>query len=399
MSSESSPKTKPHLNVGTLGHVDHGKTTLTAAITLVLSKGGLAQVAPYGKIDKAGEQKAAGVPLNSAHVTFETAARRYDHVDCPGHADYVKNMIAGASQMDGAILVVSAADGPMPQTREHIQLAREVGIQHIIVFLNKTDMVDGAELVDLVEKEVRDVLSSFGYSGGEVPVVRGSALKALQCGCGSRSCEKCAPIYALVEACDASIPVPERPVDRPFLMAIEEAHESAGRGTVVTGVIERGRVRPGQDLEVVGMGATQKTVVEAVEAFHRALDEGQAGDRVALVLRGIAKEDLRRGRVLAQPGSAAAHRTFKAEAYTLSKEEGGRHSAFLKGYRPQFLFRTMDLAGSVELPPDRDMVMPGDNVAVQVELQAPIALEKGLRFAILEGGRTVGAGTITEIVE
>jgi len=399
MATELHHRTKPHLNIGTLGHVDHGKTTLTAAITLVLSKAGLAQAAAYGEIDKAPEQRNGGIPMNSAHVEYESDKRHYAHVDCPGHADYVKNMITGASQMDGAILVVSAADGPMPQTREHLLLARQVGVPNIVVFLNKTDMVEGQELVDLVEKEVRAVLSSCGYPGGEIPVVRGSALKALQCGCGSRTCEKCKAIFDLMAACDSYIPDPSRPVDRPFLMAVEESYDAAGRGAVAIGLVERGTVKAGQEVELIGLGATRKARVTSLEISRRTVEEGQAGDRVGLVLEGYTPADLKPGSVLAEPGTVTAHTKFVAEAYTLSKEEGGRQTAFLKGYTPQFHFRTTVLSGTVELPSDRDMVLPGDNVAIQVELQAPVALEKGLRFAILEEGRTVGAGTVTEIVE
>jgi len=397
MPSAVSERTKPHANIGTLGHVDHGKTTLTAAITRVLSAAGLAQFTAYDQIDKAPEEKAGDIGIHTARVEYQTPTRHYAHVDCPGHADYVKHMVTGAAQMDGAILVVSAADGVMPQTREHVQLAKQVGVPHLVVFLSKADQVDGEELITLVEKEVRDLLASEGYA--DSPVVRGAALLALRCGCGSRQCPKCGPILALMDACDAHIPVPERAVDKPFLMPVEEVYEPTSGGVAVAGVVERGRARAGQAVEIVGLGETQRATIAGVEMFQRAMVEAQAGDRVSLFLGGVERGGIRRGQVIALPASAAAHRKFKAEAYTLTKEEGGRQSAFFKGYRPQFLIRTVDVAGSVELPSDREMVLPGDNAAVQVELEAPVALEKGLRFAILEGGRTVGAGTVTEIVE
>jgi elongation factor Tu len=399
MSKEKFQRTKPHVNVGTIGHVDHGKTTLTAAITKVLGSRGLAAFTAYDQIDKAPEEKARGITINTAHVEYETENRHYAHVDCPGHADYVKNMITGAAQMDGAILVVSAADGPMPQTREHILLARQVGVPTIVVFMNKVDMVDDRELLDLVEMEIRDLLTTYDFPGEEVPVVKGSALQALNCGCGGPECPRCRPVYALMEACDRYIPLPQRPVDRPFLMPIEDVFSISGRGTVVTGRIERGRIQVGQEVEVVGLRETQKTTVTGVEMFHKILEEGQAGDNAGLLLRGIKKEDVERGQVVAHPGSIQPHHRFRAEAYILTKEEGGRHTPFFKGYRPQFFFRTTDVTGTVELPPDREMVMPGDNVSVEVDLITPVALEKGLRFAIREGGRTVGAGTITEVVE
>ncbi len=387
------------MNVGTIGHVDHGKTTLTAAVTLVLSKAGMAQFMAYDQIDKAPEEKARGITINTAHVEYQTDNRHYAHVDCPGHADYVKNMITGAAQMDGAILVVSAADGPMPQTREHILLARQVGVPCIVVFMNKCDMVDDKELLDLVEMEIRDLLSAYDFPGTEVPIVRGSALQALQCGCGKKDCPKCHCVFELMEACDRYIPLPQRDVDKPFLMPIEDIFSISGRGTVVTGRIERGRILTGQDVEIVGIRPTQKTVITGVEMFHKILEEGQAGDNAGLLLRGTKKEDVERGQVVAQPGSITPHRRFKAESYILTKEEGGRHTPFFKGYRPQFYFRTTDVTGKVELPPDREMVMPGDNVSMDVELHTPIAMEKGLRFAIREGGRTVGSGVVTKILE
>ena len=399
MSKEKFQRTKPHLNVGTIGHVDHGKTTLTAAITQVLAKRGLAKFTAYDQVDKAPEEKARGITINTAHVEYETELRHYAHVDCPGHADYVKNMITGASQMDGAVLVVSAADGPMPQTREHILLARQVGVPSIVVFMNKVDMVPDAELLDLVEMEIRDLLSAYDFPGADTPVVRGSALQALQCGCGRDECPKCKPILELMKVCDDYFPTPERAVDKPFLMPIEDVFSISGRGTVVTGRIERGEVKVGQEVEVVGLRDTQKTVVTGVEMFHKSLEEGQAGDNAGLLLRGIKKEDVERGQVVSAPGAITPHRRFKAEAYILTKEEGGRHTPFFKGYRPQFYFRTTDVTGSVSLPSDREMVMPGDNVAMEVELVTPIALERGLRFAIREGGRTVGAGAVTEILE
>ncbi|MGA9752144.1 MAG: elongation factor Tu [Acidobacteriota bacterium] len=399
MSKEKFQRTKPHLNVGTIGHVDHGKTTLTAAITQVLAKRGLAKFTAYDQIDKAPEEKARGITINTAHVEYETELRHYAHVDCPGHADYVKNMITGAAQMDGAVLVVSAADGPMPQTREHILLARQVGVPSIVVFMNKVDMVPDAELLDLVEMEIRDLLSAYDFPGADTPVVRGSALQALQCGCGRDECPKCKPILELMKVCDDYFPTPERAVDKPFLMPIEDVFSISGRGTVVTGRIQRGEVKVGQEVEVVGLRDTQKTVVTGVEMFHKILEEGQAGDNAGLLLRGIKKEDVERGQVVSAPGAITPHRRFKAEAYILTKEEGGRHTPFFKGYRPQFYFRTTDVTGSVSLPSDREMVMPGDNVAMEVDLVTPIALERGLRFAIREGGRTVGAGAVTEILE
>ena len=388
-------RTKPHVNVGTIGHVDHGKTTLTAAITQVLAENDPStQVRTFDSIDNAPEEKERGITIATAHVEYETSNRHYAHVDCPGHADYVKNMITGAAQMDGAILVVSAADGPMPQTREHILLARQVGVPYIVVFLNKVDMVDDEELVELVELEVRELLSTYEFPGEDLPVVKGSALQALE---GDEEGKE--QVRELMAAIDSYIPVPERAVDKPFLMPIEDIFSISGRGTVVTGRIDRGIVKVGQEMEIVGIRETMKRVVTGVEMFKKLLDEGQAGDNVGLLLRGTDKDDVERGQVVAQPGSITPHTKFKAEAYILTKEEGGRHTPFFKGYRPQFYFRTTDVTGVVELEAGTEMVMPGDNVSASVELITPIAMEKGLRFAIREGGRTVGAGTITDIVE
>ncbi len=388
-------RTKPHVNVGTIGHVDHGKTTLTAAITQVLSATNPSvEVRTFDSIDNAPEEKERGITIATAHVEYETENRHYAHVDCPGHADYVKNMITGAAQMDGAILVVSAADGPMPQTREHILLARQVGVPHIVVFLNKVDMVDDPELLDLVELEVRELLSKYEFPGDDIPMVRGSALKAME---GDEEHKN--NILALMAAVDESIPVPEREIDKPFLLPIEDIFSISGRGTVVTGRVERGQVKVGEEMEIVGIRETVKRVVTGVEMFKKMLDEGQAGDNVGLLLRGTDKEDVERGQVVAKPGSITPHKKFKAEAYILTKEEGGRHTPFFTGYRPQFFFRTTDVTGNMDLPKGTEMVMPGDNVSVEAELITPIAMEKGLRFAIREGGRTVGAGTITEVVE
>lgn len=391
-------RTKPHCNVGTIGHVDHGKTTLTAAITKVLSFGGRAQFRAYDSIDNAPEEKARGITIATAHVEYETDNRHYAHVDCPGHADYVKNMITGAAQMDGAILVVSAADGPMPQTREHILLARQVGVPYIVVFMNKVDMVDDPELLDLVELEVRELLSKYQFPGDKIPIVRGSALKAME----STSTDAAAPeykcVHELMSAIDSYIPTPERPIDKPFLMPIEDVFSISGRGTVVTGRVERGIVKVGEEVEIVGLGATKKTVATGVEMFRKLLDEGRAGDNLGVLLRGTAKEEVERGQVLAKPGSITPHTKFKAEVYVLTKEEGGRHTPFFKGYRPQFYFRTTDVTGVAQLPDGVEMVMPGDNVTITVELIAPIAMEKELRFAIREGGRTVGAGVVTEVI-
>jgi len=395
MAKQKFERTKPHVNVGTIGHVDHGKTTLTAAITHILAKENSAiEVRTFDSIDNAPEEKARGITIATAHVEYETKNRHYAHVDCPGHADYVKNMITGAAQMDGAILVVSAADGPMPQTREHILLARQVGVPNIVVFLNKVDMVDDPELLDLVELEVRELLSKYEFPGDDIPIVRGSALKALE---GEAEAEK--GILELLAAVDEYIPVPEREIDKPFLMPIEDIFTISGRGTVVTGRVDRGQVKVGEEMEIVGIRETMKRVITGVEMFKKMLDEGQAGDNVGLLLRGTDKDEVERGQVVAAPGSITPHRKFKGEAYILTKEEGGRHTPFFKGYRPQFYFRTTDVTGSVELPSETEMVMPGDNVSVDVELITPIAMEKGLRFAIREGGHTVGAGTISEIVD
>ena len=395
MAKEKFERTKPHVNIGTIGHVDHGKTTLTAAITEVLAENDPStQVRTFDSIDNAPEEKERGITIATAHVEYETQNRHYAHVDCPGHADYVKNMITGAAQMDGAILVVSAADGPMPQTREHILLARQVGVPYIVVFLNKVDMVDDEELVELVELEVRELLSTYEFPGDDLPVVKGSALKALE---GDEEGKE--QVRELMAAIDEYIPVPERAVDKPFLMPIEDIFSISGRGTVVTGRIDRGMVKVGQEMEIVGIRETMKRVVTGVEMFKKLLDEGQAGDNVGLLLRGTDKDDVERGQVVAQPGSITPHTKFKAEAYILTKEEGGRHTPFFKGYRPQFYFRTTDVTGVVELEAGTEMVMPGDNVTASVELITPIAMEKGLRFAIREGGRTVGAGTIADILE
>jgi len=392
-------RTKPHVNIGTIGHVDHGKTTLTAAITRVLATKGWADYTPFEEIDKAPEERERGVTINVAHIEYETAKRHYAHIDCPGHADYIKNMITGAAQMDGAVLVVSAADGPMPQTREHVLLARQVNVPAIVVYMNKVDMVDDEELLDLVELEIRELLSKYEFPGDDIPVVRGSALKALECGCGKEDCEWCKSIWELLNAVDEYIPEPERPVDLPFLMPIEDIFSISGRGTVVTGRVERGRIRPGEEVEIVGLGPTRKTVATSVEMFRKILDEGLAGDNIGVLLRGIGKDEVKRGQVLAQPGSIKPYRKFKAEVYVLTKEEGGRHTPFFTGYRPQFYFRTTDVTGTIVLPEGVEMVMPGDNVNMDVELIYPVALESGLRFAVREGGRTVGAGVVTEVLE
>jgi elongation factor Tu len=396
MSKEKFDRSKPHVNIGTIGHVDHGKTSLTAAITMTLAKQGLAQAKAYDQIDNAPEEKARGITINTTHVEYQTKTRHYAHVDCPGHADYVKNMITGAAQMDGAILVVSAADGPMPQTREHILLARQVGVPAIVVFLNKCDMVDDAELVDLVEMEVRELLSKYKFPGDTIPIVRGSAVKALE---GDQSPIGEPAILKLMEACDTYIPEPKREKDKPFLMPVEDVFSISGRGTVVTGRVERGVIKVGEEIEIIGLRPTTKTVVTGVEMFRKLLDQGEAGDNIGALLRGTKKEEVERGQVLAHPGTVTPHKKFKGEAYILTKEEGGRHTPFFKGYRPQFYFRTTDVTGVVTLPANVEMVMPGDNIAVEVELITPIAMEKGLRFAIREGGRTVGAGVVAEIVE
>ena len=396
MAKSKFERTKPHVNVGTIGHVDHGKTTLTAAMTVVLSKkyGGTAK--NYADIDSAPEEKARGITINTAHVEYETVNRHYAHVDCPGHADYVKNMITGAAQMDGAVLVVSAADGPMPQTREHILLARQVGVPYIVVYMNKADMVDDAELLELVEMEVRELLSKYNFPGDDTPIVVGSALKALE---GDQSEIGEPSIWRLAEALDTYIPEPKRAIDGPFLMPVEDVFSISGRGTVVTGRVERGIVKVGDDIEIVGLKATQKTVCTGVEMFRKLLDQGQAGDNVGVLLRGTKREDVERGQVLAKPGSITPHTKFTAEIYVLSKDEGGRHTPFFQGYRPQFYFRTTDVTGAIELPEGTEMVMPGDNVSVTVTLIAPIAMEEGLRFAIREGGRTVGAGVVAKVIQ
>ena len=397
MAKEKFERTKPHVNVGTIGHVDHGKTTLTAAITEIQNKRGLSDYISFDEIDKAPEEKARGITIATAHVEYQSEARHYAHVDCPGHADYIKNMITGAAQMDGAVLVVSAADGPMPQTREHILLARQVGVPCIVVFLNKTDMVDDEELLELVELEVRELLTEYEFPGDEVPVIRGSALKALEDGEPGTENTQC--IDELLDALDNYIPEPKREVDKPFLMPIEDVFSITGRGTVGTGRVDRGKVLVGDTVEIVGIRDTRKTVVTGVEMFRKILDEGQAGDNVGVLLRGVDKEDLERGMVLAKPGSITPHRKFIGEVYVLTREEGGRHTPFFNGYKPQFYFRTTDVTGDVQLPSGVEMVMPGDNVQMEVELITPIALEKELRFAIREGGRTVGAGVVTEIQE
>ena len=396
MAKEKFERTKPHVNVGTIGHVDHGKTTLTAAITTILSKKFGGEAKGYDQIDSAPEEKARGITINTAHVEYETESRHYAHVDCPGHADYVKNMITGAAQMDGAILVCSAADGPMPQTREHILLARQVGVPYIIVFLNKCDMVDDEELLELVEMEVRELLSKYDFPGDDLPLIKGSALKALE---GDQSDIGEPAIFRLAEALDTYIPEPERAIDGAFLMPVEDVFSISGRGTVVTGRIERGIVKVGEEVEIVGIKPTVKTTCTGVEMFRKLLDQGQAGDNVGVLLRGVKREDVERGQVLAKPGSITPHTKFQSEVYILSKEEGGRHTPFFNGYRPQFYFRTTDVTGSIELPAGTEMVMPGDNVAMTVSLISPIAMEQGLRFAIREGGRTVGAGVVAKVIE
>ena len=397
MGKEKFERNKPHVNVGTIGHIDHGKTTLTAAITKVAGLRGHGQFVSYDEIDKAPEEKERGITINTAHVEYETQNRHYAHVDCPGHADYIKNMITGAAQMDGAILVVAATDGPMPQTREHILLARQVGVPSLVVFLNKCDMVDDEELLELVELEVRELLSSYGFPGDEIPVIRGSALKALDVSSADEDAAK--GIVELLDACDSYIPEPQRDIDKPFLMPIEDVFSLSGRGTVVTGRVERGVVKVGEEVEVVGIRELQKTTCTGVEMFRKLLDQGQAGDNVGVLLRGLKREDVERGQVLAAPKSITPHKKFKAEVYVLSKDEGGRHTPFFTGYRPQFYFRTTDVTGIIALPDGVEMVMPGDNSTFTVELIYPIAMEIGLRFAIREGGRTVGAGVVSEILE
>jgi len=396
MAKEKFVRSKPHVNVGTIGHVDHGKTTLTAALTKVMAETHGGEVSAFDQIDKAPEEKARGITISTAHVEYQSTNRHYAHVDCPGHADYVKNMITGAAQMDGAILVVSAADGPMPQTREHILLARQVGVPYIVVYLNKCDMVDDAELIELVEMEVRELLSKYEFPGDDTPIIKGSALKALEGDTGELGAPS---IVALVDAMDAYIPTPERVIDKPFLMPIEDVFSISGRGTVVTGRIERGIVKVNDEVEIVGIKDTVKTTCTGVEMFRKLLDEGQAGDNVGVLLRGTKREDVERGQVLAKPGSITPHTNFECEVYVLTKEEGGRHTPFFKGYRPQFYFRTTDVTGTIQLPEGVEMVMPGDNIKMTVELIAPIAMEEGLRFAIREGGRTVGAGVVSKILK
>jgi elongation factor Tu len=396
MGKEKFERNKPHVNVGTIGHVDHGKTTLTAAITKYAASKGLAQFMAYDQIDKAPEERERGITIATAHVEYQTATRHYAHVDCPGHADYVKNMITGAAQMDGAILVVSAADGPMPQTREHILLARQVGVPYIVVFLNKVDMVDDKELLELVELEVRELLTTYKFPGGEIPIIKGSALKALE---GDKGDLGEPAIQRLMDAIDSYIPTPKRATDKPFLMPVEDVFSISGRGTVATGRVERGIIKVGEEVEIIGLKPTAKTVVTGVEMFRKLLDEGQAGDNIGALLRGLKREEVERGQVLAKPGSITPHTKFKAEVYVLTKEEGGRHTPFFNGYRPQFYFRTTDVTGSVQLPQGIEMVMPGDNTNMEVTLITPIAMEKELRFAIREGGRTVGAGVVAEVIE
>ena len=400
MAKEKFDRSKPHVNIGTIGHVDHGKTTLTSAITMVLhARNPKITVRSFDSIDNAPEERERGITIATAHVEYESDKRHYAHVDCPGHADYVKNMITGAAQMDGAILVVSAADGPMPQTREHILLARQVGVPRMVVFLNKVDMVDDPDLLELVELEVRELLKKYQFPGDEIPIVRGSALLAGQCGDGKEGCTKCKPILDLIKAVDEYVPIPERALDKPFLMPVEDIFSISGRGTVVTGRIEQGKVKVGEEMEIVGIRETQKKVVTGVEMFKKLLDEGLAGDNVGLLLRGVERTDVERGQVVAKPGSITPHTKFKAEVYVLKKEEGGRHTPFFTGYRPQFYFRTTDVTGVASLAEGVEMVMPGDNLGLTIELITPIAMDKGLRFAIREGGRTVGAGTVVEIIK
>lgn len=399
MAKKKFERTKPHVNVGTIGHIDHGKTTLTAAITRCLAAAGQAEYVAFDNIDKAPEERERGITIATAHVEYETVTRHYAHVDCPGHADYIKNMITGAAQMDGAILVVGADDGPMPQTREHILLARQVGVPNIVVFLNKIDMVDDEELIELVDLELRELLSKYDFPGDDTPIIPGSALKALECGCGKRECENCGPIWKLMDAVDDFMPDPVRDTEKPFLMPIEDVFSISGRGTVVTGRVDRGIIHVGDDVEIVGIRPTSKTVCTGVEMFRKLLDEGQAGDNIGVLLRGTKRDEVERGQVVSKPGTITPHTKFKAEVYILTKEEGGRHTPFFNGYRPQFYFRTTDVTGVVNLPEGIEMVMPGDNVSIDAELITPIAMEKELRFAIREGGRTVGAGVISEVIE
>ena len=399
MSKAKFERGKVHVNVGTIGHVDHGKTSLTAAITKILSTRGYAEFLAYENIDKAPEERERGLTISISHVEYQTDKRHYAHIDCPGHADYVKNMITGAAQMDGAILVVSAADGPMPQTREHILLARQVGVPYVVVFLNKVDMVDDKELLDLVELEVRELLNQYKFPGDDIPFVKGSAVKALECGCGKKECASCGPILSLMDTLDSYIPDPKRDIDKPFLMPVEDVFSISGRGTVVTGRVDRGIVKVGDEIEIVGLRDTQKTIVTGVEMFRKLLDEGRAGDNIGVLLRGTKKDDVERGQVLAKSGSITPHSKFKCEVYVLTKEEGGRHTPFFNGYRPQFYFRTTDVTGVAKLPEGTEMVMPGDNVNLEVDLISTIAMEEGVRFAIREGGRTVGAGVVTKIIQ
>ncbi len=401
MAKEKFERKKPHLNVGTIGHIDHGKTTLTAAMTINLAKHGLSKPRPFESIDNAPEEKTRGITINIAHVEYETENRHYAHIDCPGHADYIKNMITGAAQMDGAILVVAANDGPMPQTREHVLLARQVNVPYIVVFLNKTDLVDDPELIELVEMELRELLNQYDFPGDEVPIVKGSALKAMECGCGKRDCPNCGCIFELLDTIDKYFPLPERDIDKPFLMPIEDIFSITGRGTVVTGRVERGIIKPGDAVEIVGLrDETMKTVATSLEMFNKILDDARAGDNVGILLRGVDKREVKRGMVVAAPGSITPHRHFKGQVYVLKKEEGGRHTPFFEGYRPQFYFRTTDVTGKVaKLPEGVKMVMPGDNVEMEVELIYPVAMEEGLRFAIREGGRTVGAGVVTKVLD
>ncbi|NQS76080.1 MAG: elongation factor Tu [Peptococcaceae bacterium] len=400
MAKQKFERTKPHVNIGTIGHVDHGKTTLTAAITLILNTVGGANVKKYDEIDNAPEERERGITINTSHVEYETEKRHYAHVDCPGHADYIKNMITGAAQMDGSILVVSAADGPMPQTREHILLARQVGVPYIVVFLNKADQVDDPELLELVDMEVRELLSSYEFPGDDIPITTGSALKAMECACGKRDCEWCGPVWELMDNVDEYVPTPQRPIDKPFLMPVEDVFTITGRGTVATGRIERGQIKIQEEIEIVGLNEKpRKTVVTGVEMFRKILDSGQAGDNVGCLLRGVDRKEIERGQVLAKPGSIKPHKNFKANVYVLTKEEGGRHTPFFNGYRPQFYFRTTDVTGVTTLPEGVEMVMPGDHVEIDIALITPIAIEEGLNFAIREGGRTVGAGVVTGVNE
>jgi len=400
MAKEKFERTKPHVNVGTIGHVDHGKTMLTSVITKVLEKEGKAEFKSYEEIDAAPEERARGITIATFHVEYETEKRHYAHVDCPGHADYIKNMITGAAQMDGAVLVVSASDGPMPQTREHILLARQVGVPSMVVFLNKVDLLDDQELLELVELEVRELLSKYEFPGDEIPIVSGSATKAFDCGCGKRECQWCGKIWEVLDAIDSYIPTPQRDTEKPFLMPVEDVFSITGRGTVATGRVDRGMIKTGEEVEIVGMSEKiRKTVATGVEMFRKTLDQGQAGDNIGVLLRGVEKDEVERGQVVCKPGSISPHTKFKGEVYILSKEEGGRHTPFFPGYRPQFYFRTTDVTGSVKLPEGVEMVMPGDNISMEVDLIIPIAMEQGLRFAIREGGHTVGAGVIASIIE